>query len=479
MAERDHPHGGEPQSGAITEAPSATRGGRAWFWLAGLSLAVLVGAACWATRSFWCATDPDGAAGGDPAPAPETASGLIDDSPRRACRELADRIVRDFPESAAAMHARGWLLVRWGDRAEAVRCWETSVKMDSNFAPPHHWLGKEAIRQGDYQRAVPLLRRAMELDPNRSGIGLELGTSLLKTNRIEEAIEVLEKHLARSPGTLEAYYLLGQALLHVGALDKAKQCYEAAVRADPNSSRAYFGLATVCTRIGEMEKARQYRNKVEECKKAERDDVRRWSREYDSESDSRQEMADEYTYAGRIYLEHGKVREAQELWQKAAASDPGHAQSRKLLATVLQQQDKNREALEVLKELRRIEPDNPVHCLNAGVLHQRLEQYDAAEEAFRKAAELGPKRSDAQAALARLHLVSGRKLPEARACAQKAVQLTPNAANYSLLGTACFRNGDFAAALAAMRRAMDLDPGNAEYRETYRYIQQQQSQPKP
>jgi tetratricopeptide (TPR) repeat protein len=441
----------------------------------GLSAVLLGGAGWWVAQNFWCA--PRG--GPFLVPVPATSSGVVDDAARRESRELADRIVRDFPESAQAIYARGVLLSMWGQGGEAVKCWEAALKLDPGLAPAYRQMGMYALTHGDFQRAVSLLRRAMELDPSAAEVSLQLALALLATDSPEEAIGVLRRHVARWPRSPEAYYRLGQASLQVGALDQAKEYYEASLRIDPTALRVYIGLATACTRLGETEKAREYHKKIRELSKADRAEERRRNRAYDDGADAQQEMANEYMYVGAIYREHGRAQEALECLQKAAAVAPKHVPSRKTLVTLLEQQNKIPEAIGVLEELRQIEPQDPVHCVKLGALRLRLNELDAAEAAFRKAIDVAPKRSEGYVAAALFCLQTGRKLPEARALAQKAVELDPTPANYFLLGLACFRNGDSPAALTAIRRAMDLDPGSSRYREAYQEIQQKSSKAKP
>ena len=94
-----------------------------------------------------------------------------------------------------------------------------------------------------------------------------------------------------------------------------------------------------------------------------------------------------------------------------------------------------------------------------------MDWFEEAEQAYRKAIELTPRQAGGYLALAGLYLDKGRKLPEARKLAEKAVELEPTAKNYFLLGAACLRSGDAAAARSAARQAAALDPFNSEYQQ--------------
>ncbi len=65
----------------------------------------------------------------------------------------------------------------------------------------------------------------------------------------------------------------------------------------------------------------------------------------------------------------------------------------------------------------------------------------------------------------------GVKLQQARQLAEKAVELEQVAANYFVLSLACYKNGDTANASSAIKRAVDLEPGNPEYLHLYELIQ--------
>jgi tetratricopeptide (TPR) repeat protein len=178
-----------------------------------------------------------------------------------------------------------------------------------------------------------------------------------------------------------------------------------------------------------------------------------------------------YLNAGRVYAKHGKAREAEQHWTNAARLDPNDTESRQMLVMVFEQQDRSEEAIPILEELSRIEPENPIHYVNIGALNVRLQRFEAAEDAYRRLKQRAPDSPRGYVALARLFLDTGRRLSEAKELAAKAVQLEPTASNYFLLGTACERSGDTAGALSAVERARQLDPGNSLYRDEYAKLQ--------
>jgi tetratricopeptide (TPR) repeat protein len=387
---------------------------------------------------------------------------------------LADRLLDEFPDNPEALFLRGLLLAKWEQNEEAVRCWEACLRLAPNFAAAYACIGQHAVELGEYERALVPLRKAMESNPKLPDVGLALGESLRKLGRDEEAIPILEEATATWPNSARAYLELGEAHLRLKEYEKAKMRLEKAVEIWPLSTRGYFGLMTVCTKLGDTQKAREYEAKSEQARKTTRSGVRALGTIDAGERALWRQLADSYTQVGQFYAAQGLMPEAEACWQKAAASDGKHSQSRKMLMRLYAQDGKLEQALQAVQELRQIEPQNAEYSLSSGALSAALERFDDAEAAFRKTIELAPKRTDGYASLVQLSLQTGRKLSEAKELARRAVQLQPTARHYFLLGQTCWRSGDRPGALTAIQRAIELDPGNPSYQQAYQQMRQKE-----
>ncbi len=390
---------------------------------------------------------------------------------RKEALEVADRLVGEFPDAPDAVCAKGLVHHRYGNRAQAVKCWERCLRLDSGFAGGYYCLGRDALDRADYEESARLLRKAVEIDPEMAEAHLLLAKAMLCLGRMEDAVAALEEHLRVSPRSTEGLFRLGQACLYVENYNRAAQYHKAAIETNPAYAPAYYGLATACERLGQKQEAGECRETFRKLKARDRSIAAGRRRRYDDPASSRRSLADAYRTAAKVCYKHGSVQRAAEHWQKAATLSPKDTQSRKGLVSVYEQQERPEEALEVLKELSEIEPESVIHYINTGVLNMRLRRFDAAEEAFQKVRRLTPERPEGYVALAQLYVQTDRKLSEARTLARKAVELEPVAANYFLLSSACEKNGDDPGALTAIQRAVKLDPGNLRYREAYARIQ--------
>jgi tetratricopeptide (TPR) repeat protein len=244
---------------------------------------------------------------------------------RREALEIADRLLRDYPASPEALYVRGIVLARYGFNDEAVNTWKACLKLFPDLAPVCERLGMDALQRGKSEQAVELLQKAFQLDPESSVAGLGLGETLNSLGRMSEAVPVLRQYLEKSPHSAhsaEAYFQLGQAYMYLQDYARAKECHQAALREDPEYAQACYGLAVACGRLGEADQSRQHREKYAEMIAESRVGEQRRVRQNRDDAERQEGLARAYATAGQIYLDHGRIQEARELWSKASAINP-------------------------------------------------------------------------------------------------------------------------------------------------------------
>jgi len=408
----------------------------------------------------------------EPAPqtaeqSPPTAKALMEEG-----LAVARQLVKDFPQNANALALLGNVHVGHGDSVEAVKCWEGCLKLDPRCAVAYNSLGMVALKKGEHEEAVALWRKAVEIDPTMIGAHGGLARALLSLGKPAEAIAELEQDVRISPEASLSYFLLGQAYFQLSDYEKAKQNYEKAVQLRPDHWNAYYGLSNACERLGESEKASEYREEFRKLKAEESKAYVRDVTTFDDLANLRQRLAETHTSAGQVYRNAGDLKAAEEHWCRAAALNPKQTACRSELAALYQRANRDPEALQICEQLREIEPEKIVYHINIGVLNVHLQRFDAAAGAFQEVIDLAPQRAEGYCLLARLYLKIKQKLPEARTLAETAVRLEPSAANYFLLSEAHDKNGDRPSALAALERAIALDPDNSQYRRVYEVVKQ-------
>jgi tetratricopeptide (TPR) repeat protein len=401
-------------------------------------------------------------------------SALAPEEQDRALREeqleAARRLAAAFPGDSNASFLLGMAYLEQGNAVEATAHLSKALELQPARADAYDHLGQIALLAGEYERASEMFRKALELDPKTPNAHFRLARALAFLGQSEEAIAEAQKDIESSPQAGESYALLGETYAQLQDYANAKIAYEKAVEVQPKLSKPYYGLSVVCARLGQQEQSQAYQQKFRDIEAQDRQAGRHWRQVFDPLAITRRSVAHTHVDVGRVYQSHGRADLAEPLWQKAALLDPNNVDCRFYLGALCEQKQKPLDALKLYEQITRAEPGNGAAYFLTGNLRMRLNQPDEAEKAFRKVVEVSPERPEGYRALAQLYLRLNRNPTEARALAARATEIEPVAANYSLLAAACEKNNDRAGALAAIKRAVELDPGNSEYQRAYQRL---------
>jgi superkiller protein 3 len=385
--------------------------------------------------------------------------------------ELAEQLMRDIPGRDGSLVIMGNLCYRHGDVIKALEYWNKALQINPKRVDVYRSMALSSMKKGKFTEAVAQFRKALEIQPDLPDVYSNIGHAYMMSGRPTEAIESLKKDLLISPNSDFAYFLLGQTYLQQKEYEKAKESYETAIKIKPDYTNAYYGLASVYAKLGNRDKAKEYSENFKKLKAGNRKNLKGRKIKYDDFVETQKSAATTYINVGRMYRENGNLIKAEELLKQAAGLNPENVVCFLELATLYQVSKQPSKALQMYKKVSEIQPEYPVSYLVIGILSAHLKRYEDSEEAFRKLITLAPQKSDGYRELARLYLKTGKKLTQARQLAKKAVALEAIATNYFVFSWACYANGDNTNALAAVKRAIKLDPGNKQYPLLYKQIQ--------
>lgn len=386
--------------------------------------------------------------------------------------ELAEKLMTDFLGNANSLMIMGNVWHRYGNAVEALKFYNRVLKINPKRPDVYNVMGEVSMTEGKFEEAIGYWRKALDINPRLPKAHSNIGHALMILGRRDESFAEFEKEIQISPNSGLTYFLLGQAYLQEKEYEKAKENYEKTIKVNPEHANAYYGLATVFTRLGDSDKAKEYSEKFKKLKADSRKDLKGRKLVYDDFVETQKLAALTFIEAAKMYRGIGNSGEAEELLKQAAALDPENVACLLELASVYQKNNQPLKALQLYKKIIEIEPENPAYHFGTGILLARLKQNDEAEKAFRKVISLAPRQSAGYRELAWIYLNTGQKLLQARQLAEKAVALEAIAANYFVLSLACHKNGDNANALSAIKRAIELEPGNPQYQRLYKLIQQ-------
>jgi tetratricopeptide (TPR) repeat protein len=309
-----------------------------------------------------------------------------------------EELLETYPDSLDALNVVARVHYTVAQTNEAARLWERCAEIDPDYADAYYGIGLVALDGGDYEKAARMFERVTALAPCRTKAWSLRGQALLKLGRFEEGVALLENHAQTEEATPEAMVHLGQGYLQLRQYQKAKQTFEAVLQRAPDEAQGYYGLARACAQLGEREKARQCMEKYKKLYSPELELAIRYARAYTGPVTAQGHLSAALLESGEVYRRHGNLAKAEQMWRKAAVVNPKDTRCRLELLSLYEQSGRDRDALKVCEALCRIDPGNPDHWLNVGVLNGRLGRYDAALEAVEQAIRLAPDRPEYQKA---------------------------------------------------------------------------------
>jgi len=384
--------------------------------------------------------------------------------------EVAERLMKDFPNSINPIMLMGNLWERHGDAKKAMEYYNKVLEKDPNRADVYKSIGWFFMNKQQYEQAIGYWKKALEIDPHIPGVHYNIALALMGQNKQSRAIEELENEIKITPRSSSSYFLLGQLYLRQEEYEKAGNNYEKAIEIKPDYTNAYYGLFTLSARLKRQDKAKEYMAVFKKLKAKEMEILKDRNKTVDDLLDMQKGAAETYLLAGRMYQGTKNFQKAEELLKRAITLDPNNILCIERLASLYLTSNRVTEAIRLYRKISEINPEDPLCYLNIGLLSMRLKQPEEAEEAFSKVIEIAPEFSKGYCELAQLYLRTGKGYPQARELAEKAVTLEPSAFNYFVLCWACDMNGETETALKAILKAIELEPANSKYRNVYEHI---------
>jgi tetratricopeptide (TPR) repeat protein len=168
------------------------------------------------------------------------------------------------------------------------------------------------------------------------------------------------------------------------------------------------------------------------------------------------------TLLGSLLAQEGKVREAMDLYKEALSIRPDDPEAHFFIGAALEQQGEPDEAIAQYTQALWFKPLQERTHLALGLVLARQNQYEAAAVHYRAALALNPESAQAENNLARLLHNQGR-WDEAIGHYQAALRLEPNLAQaHNNLGVLLLQKGKLAEGVEQLRTALRLRPGDPE-----------------
>ncbi len=281
-------------------------------------------------------------------------------------------------------------------------------------------------------------RQALRLNPEDGLARIGLGELCMALNSPEEALEHFEQALRRQPALSAAHLGAGHALACAGRDEEAHDRYSKALSLDPQSADAAFAMAFVLARMSQPQEAEAH---------------------YRHALSLRPNFAAAWMNLGCLLREQGRMLHAEAALARAAQLQPEAPEAWLNLALIEKDRGRTSEAERRLLQALRLQPERVETLVAWCQLRLALKDFAGARAWLRWAAARGPSHPEV-VNMEGILLHSERRFAEAARCFQRAERLGSKAAA-SNLGNSLLDLGRMQQALAAHKRAVDLDPKSA------------------
>lgn len=318
-----------------------------------------------------------------------------------------DKVLAINPSDTIAQYNKGVALQSLGDMTGAADAFLKTLQFQPENVQALVNLSLVSRTLGEYEEAILYANKSIRIDSSNPGAYNSLGLALKDAGRLDQAVEAFLTAIKLSPKMFQAHYNLGLVHFLAGENTRSIKCLHKAIKIKPDYFEAYNDLGNAFKCEGELDKALAAYNKALTINAT---------------------SASAQNNLGLLLIELSETDKALACFKKALKLFPDHPEINNNLGSLLCQFDQACEALYYLNRAVQVKPDYIEAYCNLGLA--LLKQNCAAE--------------------ARGNFIQAIKANDV--CAQA----------YVGYANACYALGEYRESIAAYKKSIGLEPGNAE-----------------
>jgi tetratricopeptide (TPR) repeat protein len=206
--------------------------------------------------------------------------------------------------------------------------------------------GAEFLRKGDGEQALNANLKAITINPDSRQALTAIATIYTQQGQTDRAINILCEAFERNPGDVELLTILGRTYLSAGMMDEAERTFLSLVELDKNRYHYLLEVGRRFLQIGDLDRAAE---QIDGCI-----EVLIAKREEDKAIDFLRRVLDKE--ANHI----GALKRLAQIFLRIREDHNLIATLNSLVDAAMRKGD-DPEAIAALKELARLEPDEPLH----------------------------------------------------------------------------------------------------------------------
>jgi tetratricopeptide (TPR) repeat protein len=221
------------------------------------------------------------------------------------------------------------------------------------------------FNSGKYRECFGAASRYLEQNPGSPAAHKILGMDEYMLGNSREALAEVTRATELAPHDAEAFYYLGRLYFSSDNAVAALAAFQKAVELDGSSVRAYDQLGQTYEVLGRRADAEQaYRKGI------------------DLEKSQTKKSEWPYYHLGLLRLNNGHPADSADYFRQALARNPAFADAKIKLAVVLSNQKPSQQALELLEDATRTDPQNAEGHYRLGLLLTKFGKRKEAQEQF-------------------------------------------------------------------------------------------------
>lgn len=386
-----------------------------------------------------------------------------------------EKAIDQDPRSAYLRMIMAELQLARGDEKLARRAAEDALIQNPDYLEAHLLLANLLMNSQSYQSSIEHFERVVELDPSLENIYLQLAVAHVRLGDTDGAIGTLKRLLDQNPESAAGRLALARLYRQLGLTSLAEEVYHDFIVKQPVQAQGYAELAQLYKQLDKSDKALQI--------------LRRGMAANPSDEGFQYQLV-------RSMVELGFVDQALNQLRTMVAQKPGRGEAYRLLGLLLMEKKAWPQAAEAFQQLLVISPAHEQGLFYLGIVRENQSRWSEAMAAFEKVPAQSDFFLDATSHLGYLYYRDGQlekaaqmleeRLSQSEGRPQlftflatllldqnrgakagdwlkKGIALFPESAElFYHRGLLSDSRGDRKAALADMRRAMELDDKHYE-----------------
>jgi tetratricopeptide (TPR) repeat protein len=304
----------------------------------------------------------------------------------------------------------------------------------------YRMLGEFYVRRGNLDKGVEEFASLHKEHGKETGVTLTYAELLATAKRYDEATMLTNELIKADGSNVQAMTLRSKIEAVQGKPSIALETMKTALKAAPNDPRVHFDLGLAYQNAGNSPQAKVEWQSALKIRPRMAEAVEALAGEAVREND----MKSVQTYAAQLVAIRPDLPQGYLYAGTAAAGLGDLAGAEKNYAMLVQ-----------------IAPTNAIGYAKLGAVRVAQKRLDDAAKLFDEGLKNDPKSYDALSGAA-LVLLAKKRIPEAIAKVQSAVESAPTSANTTLLGKLYVENKQANLAESELQKARDLDPKNAD-----------------